>query len=611
MPNWDDYREFQDFDRMEEELLRKEMVLIDRPIILHREKDDGTRCDCGCNNWTGKAFEGERPHIQLLINRWTGVRRLRAYTPPEHLDAFDALAEEAERIYLPLRSFEEQLEPILDRTHKVIAVFGGQRGGKTTVPVQRCVDTWCLMGGPSRPIWWVAPKQDKTQIAVRRLVTTGEGDLAPVFPPELVHSWPKNHLVGDQSIRLFDGSQIALKYGKASNLVGDPAVELIADEVVRIDDESAFETMVGRLTDFRGQLVTSSTPGDEGHWAEEKILRRCKTYIYFRDHPEHDGESKWVTTTLDAWKNPFVPTSEADAAIEGKEDDPQVLREWKGLWVGSGPRVWRHFRESPDPDSAVCHVRSGPFRDVDNDHWKLVNVTPSVARKHWQGSTVTFRYTAGLDINLFPSHLMVAQVAVPKGLDETKWENQILFVLDEVVRNGTSWEVAKFLAEDAHRVNRFPSWEANPYRALPIACDPSGAHRNQHPSHGLHGKSHAWAFNQHGHDCRTANPHYVDGKMVSRAISRFDYVSLLHLLMLEKVVAPDGTVWPRLVVHAERCPVLLNSLKTQQADHRGLPLKKPGKASDKLCGPTEAVAYLAWALWRDVYVRTVSPAKPW
>jgi len=584
------WREYQDLERVNAQLEGSDLIHVERPIILHEEVTDGRFCDCGCGSRTARAKGGEQAHVSLLLHRYRGTRRLRHLVPERHWSDFDDLAASSERLYAPVRAYPEQLEAILDRQHKVVSVFGGQRGGKSTVLAHRVVDTWCLYGGPGRHIWWVSPKREKTRIAIRKLVT---GELSePIFPRELVRSWPSTHRADDQSIKLVEGSVIDLKFGDSDDLVGDPAIEVLVDELCRIKDKIVLDTIIGRLADFGGQMISASTPV-EGHWSEEAIYQQSKTYAYYQRNPEKDDASKWVTTQLDGLKNPWVSSAEVARSIAGKENDPDILREWFGGWVGSGPRVWRHFRDKPDPATKVCHLRSGPWRDAEG--WGLVNITAAVASNFFQSTHCDLRYVAGLDVNLYPSHMVICQVCVPDipGIDPTDPKNQIMFAIDEVVKNGTSMEVARFVANAAGKIRRDPDL----YNHVPIACDATAAQAQSQKSR-TGGMSHAWSFNEAGHDCRPCNLS-DNGKPMNPP--RFDVTSLLHMLMEDTIDLPSGQSIPRLLVHAERCPRLVHSLRSQEADKNGLPKKIAGKVSDKMCGPTEALGYLSWALFSHVY----------
>ena len=67
--------------------------------------------------------------------------------------------------------------------------------------------------------------------------------------------------------------------------------------------------------------------------------------------------------------------------------------------------------------------------------------------------------------------------------------------------------------------------------------------------------------------------------------------------MRDRVEAPDGKKWPRLIVRETHCKKLIHSLTTQESDDKGLPLKESGTASDRLSGPVDALLYGAWGIF--------------
>lgn len=601
MPSWDTWREVQDFDRLLETLDGPRILWIHRPILLHDRSNNGAVCLCGCNSRRAVEID-RREHIDLLVSTISGARVL--LTPEdseEKRTRFHEIAKRAKRVDAPIRCYDKQLPFILDRRHKIQVFFGGARGGKTSAGVEWFADAIYLLGGPGAQLWWVAPTREKTHIGVRKLVLGEKTDrsVRPVIPREMILSHPKNWRTQDQVIRLIDGTQIYLKYGgrDGGNLKGDPAQRIFIDELCELDHDANFQICLDRLTDSGGQLGGATTP-IAGHWAKEKIADKGLTY---KECAVAEAEGKTVhiiAETASAFDNPFQDPAEVMRRVEagGGKEDPKIRREVYGEWVGAGPTMWPDFWVKPQGDPRTCHLESGPWRDV--HHWGLVNVGNVAARNIFPDLAEPIKDIGGMDFNIWPMSTLVAQVAVPQGLDQNDPANWILFVMDEVIKRGTVHDFAHFLATKAGAYRKL---EPNHFAGLKIICDATGAQHNPPESHGLTQRAStlASAMNDKGFDCRPC--HYsAKGNPVNP--SKMDQVSLLHKLMRDRI-KHKGKVWPRLVVHSERCHKLIHGLQTQESDDKGLPLKESGTASDRLSGPIDALLYLAWGVFasHDIY----------
>jgi hypothetical protein len=290
-----------------------------------------------------------------------------------------------------------------------------------------------------------------------------------------------------------------------------------------------------------------------------------------------------VWTSLSQPENPWLDEDSVRKNIETfNGDDLKIRAHIYGEWVAIGRQLWRHFDEP-------THLRDGPWRDVGG--WGLENITRMAAAKFFRGTESALDMIAGQDFNIDPNNLVIAQIGVPKGMDPANRRNWIVFILDHIQAKGTVTEFATFMSGEAAGKRKLPS---NYFAKLAIACDPSGAHKNQHKSHGLRGgTSLANEMRRYGFDCRPCNTSLA-GEATQP--SQIDSISLLHKLMSDRVEAPDGVVWPRFVVHATRCPELVYSLQTQIATPRGGIEKRSSTKSDVLSGPTDAARYLCWAI---------------
>lgn len=608
------WKNLQDAERLLEIVEGPRLIWIHRPILLHDRSEDGELCDCGCNSRRAKA-RAPVDHIDVLISTISGLRLVQRPDDPDEWKAeFAELAKKAHRIDCPVRCYEKQLPYILDRTHKVLAFFGGARGGKTSAMVERALDSILLLGGRGAQFWWVAPTREKTQIGVRKFVTGEKTDrrVNGVIPPELVLSYPKDERAGDQAIRLIDGTVIFLKYGgrKGGNLKGDPAQEIWVDELCELDHEANWQICLDRLTDAGGQLCSATTP-IAGHWAKVEVFEAGKDFTTARKIEARGDPVDVIAETATAFENPWQDPKEIERRIRagGGRDNPKVRREVFGEWVGEGPIMWSHFFTKPKVERIggkeyrICHLISGPWRDVSG--WGLVNVSTLAVGHFFDGSV---KQWGGQDFNFWPMSLTVLQVGCPAGMNQQDPKNWVLVAIDEFTKKGTIFEFSKFLVEKA---GLYRKQKAEHFAGLKISCDATGAQYNPPAVHGMtdRGATLAKVMNEHGFDCRPCFHHPGTGNPTNPG--KVDQVSLLHSLMQSRVEAPQGEVYPRLLVHADRCPKLVHSLTTQESTDKGIPIKESGTATDRLSGPTDSLIYGAWPAFADHEVFADGPSIQW
>ena len=605
MATYHKWKDLQDIESLKKAFTGERLLWIHRPILLHDRSNNGAVCLCGCNSRRAATVGPPVEHIDLLVDKITGVRVLLRPDHPEPFRAkFHALAAKAKKIDAPVRCFAKQLPFILDTEHKIQVFFGGARGGKTSAGVEWFADGIYLLGGPGAQIWWVAPTREKTHIGVRKLILGEKTDrsVRAVIPPELVVSYPKNWRAADQKIVLIDGTTIFLKYGgrDGGNLKGDPAQRIFIDELCEIDHAINFQICLDRLTDSGGQLGGATTPV-AGNWAREEIFEIGVTHEVAARKKAKGEVVDVIVETASAYENPFQDPKEVDRRVRagGGRDNPKVRREVFGEWIGEGPTMWPHFFTEPKSEKInnrqhrISHLRDGPWRDVDG--WGLVNVSQIAGSGFWDGNP-NLDTIAGQDFNVWPMSVVVGQIACPPDLDQSDPDNWILFITDEVMKKGNIYDFADFLATKAgsYRGRKLPK---DYFAGLPIACDSTGAQINPPATHNFTqtGMTLAQVMRDHGFDCRPC--HWSENDKPVNP-SKVDQASLLHKLMTDRVVSKTG-VWPRLIVHATRCKDLIHSLTTQESDDKGRPLKEAGTASDRLSGPVDALLYLAWAMFAD------------
>lgn len=564
------------------------LIWLHRPIWIHeRRQPDNTApavCEC-CNSIDAERVE-DIEHIDVLIDRETGKRKLRSATQDKA--EFDRLAAKAQRIDCPIRCSRKQLSVILDRTHRVIGVFGGERGGKSTVEAEWLFDRVLERGGIGAQFWWVTKTRKKAlAIGLKKLVKGEQTNRwnRPIIPPELVVSYPRS-VQDDRPLLLVDGTEIWFHHASnpdADNLKGEPPIAIVMDEGCTVDHQTNWTQCLLRITDANGQLLTATTPVI-GHYLQDEVRKKGTEYSELENlEPEEAAKVDTVWVSLSQPDNPWLSEQSIERNIKALNGDELKIRAHiYGEWVAIGRTLWRHFEPA-------VHLREGPWRDVKG--WGLQNITKQASMRFFHRTGSSLERIGGQDFNIDPNNLVVAQICVPKGMDQGNRNNWILFILDHFQKGpATIREFATWLDNATAQMRLPPDYLAK----LAIACDPSGAHVNPHASHGLHGGSTLAAeMRRHGYDCRPCN---LSEKGLPVLPSQIDSIALLHKLMADRITAPDGTVWPRFIVHASRCPELVNSLQTQLADHRGCIEKKSSSTSDVLSGPTDAVRYLAWAV---------------
>lgn len=587
MASFDQWKKASRVEKARKALATKRLLWLHRPIWIHAHATEDRQCDC-CESRHAHRVE-ELQHLDVLVNRVTGERWVRSHLSPIGQLEFDALCAEAERIDCPIRCSYKQLRVILDTTHRIIGVFGGERAGKSTVEAEWFFDRVLERGGIGALFWWVSKTRKMAlQIGLKKLIKGERSDRwAPgIIPKALVVSYPRSAM-HDVPLVLIDGTEIHFHHASSpdgDNLKGQPPVAVVLDEACTVDHEANWTQLKMRITDASGQVLAATTPVI-GHYLQREIREAGKSYEELEAMPPEEAANErtaWIS--LSQPDNPWLDAASIKDNIDGFHGDELKIRAHiYGEWVAIGRQLWRHFEEH-------IHLREGPWRDVGG--WGLTNITPTAAGRFFRGTESDLNMIGGQDFNVDPHNLVLVQVAVPKGMDQSNPKNWILFVLDHVQSAGTITQFAEFLAcgQAANMRKLDPAY----FSKLAIACDPSGAHRNPHKVHGLRGASTlASEMRRRGFDCRPCN---VTPAGEAQLPPQIDSISLLHKLMADRVKAPDGTEWARLIIHGSRCPELVYSLKTQLANARGGIEKRSATRSDVLSGPTDALRYLAWAV---------------
>lgn len=555
----------------------KRLVHIHRPILLHGRRTDGAQCPC-CDS-KNAGIDQVLPHLDVIFDRVDGTRWVRT---EENAAAFDALAKKAQRIDCPVRCYDKQLPVICDREHKVVGVFGGTQAGKSTVEAEWLFDQILERGGPGAVFWWVGPDQKQARaVGLGKLVKGERTDRAgkPIIPAELIVSWPRHSKV-DVPLVLIDGSEVYFQHASetdASNLKAIPVQAIVLDEGCAVRHVVNWNELLSRLTTTGGQLLTASTPV-LGNFLKRRVFDVGKTYEQIAAGAETNTAIANLTVYDNVWQSP----ANVDEFVKSFGTDVLAMKlQVYGEWVAAGTRLWRNFNEK-------LHVVEGPERGC--EAYGLKNITPRAAATFFKGTGSPLIEVGGQDFNLHPMNLAAVQVGCPFGLDETDHKNWVLFVHDLVTRDSDIVQWAEWLRDTAG-ARHGRALAANHYSGLAIACDASKGHANKAPQHGDI-DPYIREMQRAGFDCRPCGLSN-NGKPQNPTIPQ--RTTLLHRLMADRLKVGD-VEYPRLIVHGTYARELVQSLELQTQNEDGTPYKVSNTRSDRVSGPVDALAYIAWAL---------------
>lgn len=579
MPTWAHFKEADDFAKLAE-ALRGGITWVHRPLIVHDRAPPGNRkkCPCGCGSIFAVAVE-TREHIDVLIDPVTGIRRvLQRISDPEHRETWHRVAATARKVHLPHRISYKQLE-ILDCDAKVVAVFGGIRGGKTTHIAETIVSAALLHGGEGGAVWWVAPTQAKTGIGLNKLAhgeLIGKGKAKrrakPLLPKSLLRHVPTSTKSDRAYIELIDGTQIHFKFASkdGGNLKGEAPILAVLDEGCEVKDVLNYNELNRRLTEGDGQLLVSTTPV-AGHWLKEHVYD-----VGVRISGWKPGDLiAW--THITAYDNPWFAVANIEKEIarcRKTGGEQEVRREIFGEWVSSGPRLWAHFDES-------IHV----IHDVDYrkpEDLGLVDITAQVVGRFYREKVTRH---LGQDFNLHPMASVELQFATHPD-DPTN--TPILIVPDEVVgKVATIYE-------------HMDALKARGYEGAGMSCDAAGAQLNNYRlNHGIKDKNSTQALEmrRHGFVCY---PCRLGSTGEPSNPSQLEKVHPIHRLMMTRVELSDGSTFPRFLIHS-RAAKLMVAIRTQESDSRGNPAKESNTVSDRVSGPSDALCYGAFPFKSELF----------
>ena len=453
---------------------------------------------------------------------------------------------------------------------KVVAIFGGVRGGKTSFIADTILSAALMYGGEGAQVWWVAPTQDKTNIGLNKLAhgeVTGKGKMRqeskPLIPEILLRYVPKSPKSDNNYIELIDGTKIWFKYASkdGGNLKGEAPVLAVLDEGCEVDHETNYGELNRRLAQGDGQLLIATTPV-AGHWLKGSVY---DIGVEVKDWKPGDLIA-W--THITAFDNPWfhIPfiQKEIDRCMK-KGGQQEVDREIYGKWVGLGAALWTHFREE---DHIIQDVNYRRPADLG-----LIDVTQDAIAHFFLGQRPA-RYL-GMDFNLHPMSAVEIQVAYhPADPKRTP----IVIIPDEVVKKvGTIYEHMDELT-------------LRGYAGAGVSCDATGAQFNSYRlSHGIKDKNSTQALEmqRRGFLCQ---PCRIGQSGTPSNPGQLERVGIVHRLHMERIELPDGTRFPRFLIH-QRAAKSLIALRVQESDDRGNPAKESNTVSDRISGPADGFGY--------------------
>jgi hypothetical protein len=569
------------------EVLTKGSALfhIERPVLLHVRNNSGAVCTCGCNSREARVKK-TIPHINMLLEKHTGARVFRA---PDNAAWFDEMVAkpEVERIYMPHRTTDSQWHIVKDfrqqmrrgQMRKVCVAFGGNRSGKTTSMIELEADVWCLKGGPGVNLINVAPTLEKNTITLKKLVLGDSSDrrIESVIDPRLVLHYPKNGeiLRDGQSVTFVDGTKIVFRHGNASggNQKGVVGASVFVDELCEIRKYENYLVLINRTMDTGGCVFGSTTPV-QGHWAKEEV------YNCGRQITEAGPDDEVVWTHLSCHDNPFMNKAKLQKVINSIKDDRLRRREIEGEWVPEGLVLWENY-DARDMEHGG-NTFAGNWRPEAHGFTNITDRALGLAFRRCKAETRD--HFGGVDFNVKPMSLAVMQIVVPDGANEDNPANWCLWVPHEVVLDGGVLKFADHLEKGAAKDLGLPD---DYFDSMALACDSTGAQRGNEGAR-IHGVSNVSSslvdfLKVRGHDARPCNLSDHGNPANPDQIKTINLVNKLFR---------DG----RIFVHRERCKRIIHALETQEQTSDGKIDKEPGKFTDKLSGPTDALRYGAWML---------------
>lgn len=511
-----------------------------------------------------------REHDRFLLDPVEHLRIRRSKCDP---DAFDDAAAGAEQRELRLSVHRKQLDFVLNRKDKILAVLSGSRAGKTEALIVWLVLQWLERGYVGATFWWVAPTIEQAHIMVSKLCVSRPGNRPPVLPPELIRSYPEKTTAKVHVVELIDGSQIRLIHSqfKGENLRGFDVIAVAVDEITAIKAIENYEIALNRTIDHDGQMAIGSTPV-QNHWAKPEIYDRGK-----------EGDQGICLHEFVCFENPFITASAirrwlqtrgANFDAPPEEQPPLVRRECFGHWITDGSAAF------PDFDLQI-HTRTGEHWWVDD--YGQSNITAQAGASHWRRSH-GYRIVGGQDFNDRGNATVICQVAGDPG----DWHTWTLYAMAEYVTSGVADTAAVALVGSIKADFR--------HDPCPLACDATGGSKQGRGDFSTLGEMAVPTMRAYGFDALAPEYELPKGREAPTAINpkQRDSLDLMGYLFRRN----------QLIVH-DRCRILKRGLTELERDDQGRIAKvsAPGSVTDILSDPVDCFRYVAWAIFGRLWQR--------
>lgn len=566
-------------------------------------------CWC-CQSLTCVVVE-RIPDQRVMFDRVTGQRWHEDHADPE---AFEEFARIAQRVPLYWRCTAAQMQLLREgddprRKRKVIAALGGSRSGKTQAGVMWLLRRWLRRGGARRAFWFVAPSLAQSWIAVEKLLHGDAGNPAEGIPaapailpqdedgrPLLVRRAPVSVDASDLALVLIDGTRIEMKHARdrtGKTQKGYNVIDILVDEACEIDHADTWGVIVSRTTGSDGCVYAATTP-KPGHYLKAQIVDQAERV---EDGGRVVGNSLFVSYSLSKRGNVWYTVASIEADIAAMPNDSVRAREGEGIWVEDGqgqlyleyaPEQHRVYATGfsladlglGDADITAAVIR----RAFPGDNPLMPGRTPPMVRRGVPS------YIGGSDVNVTPFVTVVAQVEaldIEDRYNPSKWR---LWIFDNVVsRRQTAHGQAELIQSDK-RARDHLGWVQgdSPYKGLPVFIDPSACYSNPTAprlakAKGAQAPTAAGIMTQAGLDVRPCHYNENNKPQQPRILARVNLVQ--ELLRTDRLRISN------------KCDELLRSLTLQQNDGRGMPLKEPNEASDRLSAAADALGYLCWGVF--------------
>lgn len=574
------------------------MLHVQRNLLIHERTEDGTPCPC-CGSREAVLVE-TLPWRDFLVDRFNGKTVHRHKQTPE----LQALYDERVATSPAIRSIPANIT--VSRHQAEILTFTDDTGirpstwwlafahrwGKTSVAARWLDDQIWLYGGRNRECVWVSYELETCWMALATMFI-GTEETPAIVPPELIIQCPTSQKDKDWSVRLLNGTRVVWKHTKrkgAPNMRGYRFFAAVWDEATATpsaDAEEYHHQIEARLLSDKGSLFVPTTP-KHGHYIYPlatgpgaRTMDDARQALLEEQKPPRD-----IRAEFSIYTNPWIDPAETDAKIESKggkreplsgEWDMSTLtaktkRDYFGLWTPEGELRFKSYRSDLHLTDSIVH-----FGRIDQAGY--VDITPKIAAAIFRGhsSNPSIQLIGGCDFNVRPMSMAICKVLVRKGTVDTDPLNWILYVHDLVQQSyqPNTWDFAKYVKDEAHRWCQRGE-DGKLYAQTHLVCDGTGFGDYR----GVKKTQDVKYLRDAGFICRA--PDYEADNRTPKNPLRGPRFQTVNWLLDNK----------QILLNRSRTMELQNSFMNEiEAE------KRSGDAQDRLSSATDALGYLAWAIF--------------